>query len=164
VQLFPGFKLFQLPLAMPAMAALILTFREQGRDGIAALLGRCLDFRKIRPKIWLLAIFLIYPSIGLLDVAIQRMLGIRLPSPHFSVIVLLGYSTVFFLTFGEELGLTGYAIDPLQERYSSLVSGILLGLIWAGYHIPGFIISGYYTYAWVVWHALYAVAGRVLFV
>lgn len=164
VQLFPGFKLFQLPLAMPAVAALVLTFREQGRDGIAALLGRCLDFPKIAPKIWLLAIFLIYPSIGLLDVAVQRMLGIPIPSPHISVIVLLGYSTVFFLTFGEELGLTGYAIDPLQERYSALMSGILLGLIWAGYHIPSFVISGYYTYAWIVWHALYTIAGRVLFV
>ena len=164
VELFSGFKLFQLPLAMPAVAALILTFREQGRDGIAALLGRCLDFPKIGPKIWLLPIFLLYPSIGLLAVAMQRMLGIHIPSPHVSVIVLLGYSTVFFLTFGEELGLTGYAIDALQERYSSLISGILLGLIWAGYHIPGFIISGYYTYEWIVWHALYTVAGRVLFV
>ena len=164
VELFSGFKLFQLPLAMPAVAALILTFREQGRDGVVALLGRCLDFPKIEPKTWLLAIFFLYPSIGLFTVAMQRMLGIPIPSPHFSVIVLLGYSTVFFLTFGEELGLTGYAIDPLQERYSSLMSGILLGLIWAGYHIPGFIISGYYTYEWIVWHALYIVAGRVLFV
>jgi membrane protease YdiL (CAAX protease family) len=164
VELFSGFKLFQLPLAMPGVAALILTFREQGRDGIVALLGRCLDFPKIGPKIWLLVIFLLYPCIGLFTVAMQRMLGIPIPSPHFSVIVLLGYSTVFFLTFGEELGLTGYAIDPLQERYSSLMSGILLGLIWAGYHIPGFIISGYYTYEWIVWHALYIVAGRVLFV
>jgi membrane protease YdiL (CAAX protease family) len=164
VQLFPGFKLFQLPLAMPAVAALILTFRERGRDGVAALLKRCLDFQKIGPKVWLLASFFIYPSIGFLDVLIQRMMGIPIPPPHFSVISLLGYSGVFFLTFGEELGLTGYAIDPLQERRSALMSGVLVGLMWAGYHIPGFIISGYYTYEWILWHALYTIAGRVLFV
>jgi hypothetical protein len=52
VQLFPGFKLFQLPLGMPAVAALILTFRERGGAGVAALLKRCLDFRQIRPKVW----------------------------------------------------------------------------------------------------------------
>jgi hypothetical protein len=164
VQLFPGFLLFQLPLATPAVAALILTFRERRRAGVAALLRRCVDFRQIGPKIWFLATFLIYPSIGLLDVLIQRMQGIPIPSPHFSIIVLLGYSTVFFLTFWEELGLTGYAIDPLQERYSALMSGILVGLIQAGYHIPAFVISGYYTYEWIFWHALYIVAGRVLFV
>lgn len=164
VQLFPGFKLFQLGLGMPAVAALILTFRERGRDGVAALLKRCLDFRRIGPRIWLLPIFLIYPSIGLLDVLIQRMLGVPIPSPHFSIIVLLGYSTVFFLTFWEELGLTGYAIDPLQERHSALTSGIHVGLIQAGYHIPGFIISGYYSYEFICWHALYTIAGRALFV
>jgi membrane protease YdiL (CAAX protease family) len=67
------------------------------------------------------------------------------------------------LTYWEELGLTGYVIDRLQQRYSALASGILLGLIWAGYHIPSFIISGYYTFDWVFWHALYIIAGRVLF-
>ncbi len=68
------------------------------------------------------------------------------------------------MTFGEELGLTGYAIDPMQQRYSALKSGILLGLVWAGYHIPGFIISGYYSFEWIFWHVLYTIAGRVLFV
>lgn len=126
VQLFPGFKLFQLSLAMPAAAALILSFREGGSDAVAGLLKRSYDFRKIRPKIWYLAIFFIYPSIDLLDVLIQRLLGTPIPSPHFSVIALLGYSTVFFLTFGEELGLTGYAIDPLQERHGALTSGFFL--------------------------------------
>jgi len=34
VQLFPGFKLFQLPLAMPAVAALILIYRELDSAGV----------------------------------------------------------------------------------------------------------------------------------
>jgi membrane protease YdiL (CAAX protease family) len=95
---------------------------------------------------------------------IQRIFGTSFPALHFSLPVFLGYSTVFFLTFGEELGLTGYAIDRLQQRYSALTSGILLGLVWAGYHIPSFIISGYYSFEWIFWHALYTIAGRVLFV
>jgi CAAX protease family protein len=164
VQLFPGFKLFQLPLAMPAVAALILIYREGGRDGVIALLKRIYDFRNIKSKIWYLPILLIYPSIGFLDYLIVRVSGTSIPSPHFSLIVLLGYSTVFLMTFGEELGLTGYAIDPMQQRYSALKSGILLGLVQAGYHLPGFIISGYYSSEWIFWHVLYTLAGRVLFV
>jgi hypothetical protein len=164
VQLFPGFKLFQLPLAMPAVAALILIYREGGRDGVIALLKRIYDFRNIKSKIWYLPILLIYPSIGFLDYLIVRVSGTSIPSPHFSLIVLLGYSTVFLMTFGEELGLTGYAIDPMQQRYSALKSGIFLGLVQAGYHLPGFIISGYYSSEWIFWHVLYTLAGRVLFV
>ncbi len=164
VQLFPGFRLFQLPLAMPAAAALILIYREHGRDGVVALLKRTYDFRNIKPKIWYLPILLIYPSIGFLDYLIQRLSGTSFPSLHFSLPIFLGYSTVFFLTFGEELGLSGFAIDRLQQRYGALASGILLGLVWAGYHIPSFIISGYYTSEWICWHALYTIVGRVLFV
>lgn len=164
VELFPGLKLFQLPLATPAVAALMLSFREGGKDSVAALLKRTCDVRDIRPKTWYFPIFLVYPSISLLDYLIQRMLGASMPSPHFSIVALLGYSTVFFLTFGEELGLTGYAIDRVQQRCSALMSGIVLGLVWAGYHVPGFIISGHYSFEWICWHALYTIAGRVLFV
>lgn len=164
VQLFPGFNLYQLSLGMPAVAALILIYRENGKTGVSALLKRVYDFRKIKPKIWLLPILLIYPSIGFLDYLIQLVFGVSIPSPHFSLPIFLGYSTVFFLTFGEELGMTGYATDRLQQRYSALLSGLFLGIVWAGYHIPAFIISGFYTSEWIFWHALYTIAGRVLFV
>ena len=163
VQLFPGFKLFQLPLAMPSVAALILIYKESGKGGVVALLKRTYDFRNIKSKIWYLPILLIYPSIGFLDYLIQRLSGISMPSLHFSLPIFLGYSTVFFLTYWEELGLTGYAIDRLQQRYSALASGIFIGLVQAGYHIPSFIISGYYSLDWIFWHALYIIAGRVLF-
>jgi len=164
IQIFPGFKLFQLPLAMPMVAALILVYKEKGGNGVLALLKRTYDFRNIRPWIWLLPVLLIYPGIGLFNNWIVSLTGTSIPPPHFSFAVLLGYSTVFFMTYGEELGLTGFAIDRLQQDYSALKSGILLGLVWAGYHIPGFIISGYYSFSWIFWHALYTIASRVLFV
>src|SRR5512134_1493342 len=164
VQLFPGFKLFQMPLAMPVVAAVILIYRESGRDGVAAVLKRTYDFRNIKSGIWYLPILLIYPSIGFLDYLIQRLSGTAFPALHFSLPIFLGYSTVFFLTYWEELGLTGYAVDRLQQRYSALVSGIFIGLVQAGYHIPSFIISGYYSADWIFWHAIYIIVGRVLYV
>jgi membrane protease YdiL (CAAX protease family) len=164
VQIFPGLKLFQLPLAMPMVAALILIFKENGKNGVIALLKRTYDFRNIKSGTWLLPILLISPSIGFLNYWILSLSGTYIPSPHFSIAVFLGYCTVFFMTYGEELGLTGYAIDPMQRRYSALGSGILLGLVWAAYHIPGFIISGYYSFWWIFWHAIYTLATRILFV
>lgn len=164
IQLFPGFKLFQAGLAMPMIAALLLTYRERGWAGIAALLRRIYDVGHIKPRAWFLPIFLVYPSFGLINYGFLRFAGADLPPPTFSLVGFLGYCTVFFMAFAEELGLSGYAVDPMQERYSALTTGLLLGLVWAGYHIPGFLISGYFSAQWMFWHAIYTVATRVLFV
>ena len=164
IELFPGFKLFQAGLAMPMIASLILTYRERRWAGIIALMRRTYDVGRIRPRIWFLPIFFVYPSFGLINYWILRRSGADIPSATFSLVGLLSYCTVFFMTFGEELGLTGYATDPMQERHSALESGLLLGLVWAGYHIPGFVISGYYSAEWIFWHAIYTVTTRVLFV
>jgi len=163
-ELFPGFKLFQMGLGMPMVAALILTFYERGWAGTAALLRRTYDVARVRPRIWFLPMLLLFPSIGFINNWIMHLGGAQIPPPTFSWAAFLGYCSVFFLTYGEELGLTGYAVDPLQKRYSALTTAFILGLVWAGYHIPGFLISGYYTAAWVFWQAVYIVAARVLFV
>ncbi len=163
VQVFPGFNLYQLPLAMPMVTALILIYRESGIKGVKELLKRTYDFRNIKSKIWYLPMLLIYPSFGFINYWILRLSGTSIPSPGFSLAVLLGDISIFIMTYGEELGLTGYALGPLQERWSALKSGILLGLIWVGYHIPIFIINGY-SFEWIFWHGVYTIAGRVLFV
>lgn len=164
IELFPGFKLFQAGLAMPMFASLILTFSEKRWAGVATLLRRTWDVARIKPRIWFVPILVVIPSIGMINYWIMRVRGSDLPAPTFSLIALLGYSTVFFMTYAEEIGLTGYAIDPLQERFGALVAAIMVGLVWVGYHIPGFVISGYYTASWIFWHGVYIVALRVLFV
>ncbi|MDH4275879.1 MAG: CPBP family intramembrane metalloprotease [Gammaproteobacteria bacterium] len=164
IELFPGFKLFQAGLAMPMIAALILTYCELGWSGTVALLRRSFDAQQISPKIWFLPILLVYPSIGFINYWVLWLFGVDIPPPTYSLVILLGYCTVFFLACAEELGLSGYALDRLQRRYSALVTGLILGVVWAGYHIPGFLISGYYSTGWIFWHAVFTVVTRVLFV
>lgn len=164
LELFPGFELFQAGLAMPMVAALLLTLHERGWAGVAALLRRTCDIGRIKPRIWFVPIFLVVPSFGVINYAVLRLAGTDIAPPTVSLLGLLGYGTVFFMTFGEELGLTGYAVEPMQERYGALKSGVLLGVVWAGYHIPGFVISGYYSAGWIFFHAAYTVAVRILFV
>jgi membrane protease YdiL (CAAX protease family) len=164
IEIFPGFKLFQAGLAMPMIAAFLLTYRERGWAGVVALLRRTVDVGSISPRLWFLPILLVYPSFGFINYWLMRQSGADVPPPTFSLVALLGYCTVFFMTYAEELGLTGYLTDRMQQRYSALTTGVLLGLVWAGYHIPGFVISGYYTAWWISWHAVYTVAARVLFV
>jgi len=163
VQIFSGFNLYQLSLVMPMITALILIYREKGKAGVIALLKRTYDFRNIKSKIWYLPIFLIYPSFGFINYWILRFSGTSIPSPHFSFAILLSDISIFFMTYGEELGWTGYLIDPMQERWSALKSGLLIGVAWIGVHIPILAINGY-SFEWIFWHGLYLVAGRVLFV
>lgn len=162
VQIFPGFNLYQLPLAMPMVTALILIYRENGKSGVIALLKRTYDFRNIKSKAWYLPMLLMIPSIGFIEYLVLRYSGVSIPPPQFSWAT-LAYISVFFMTYGEELGWTGYLIDPMQERWSALKSGILLGIVWAVIHFPILYINGY-EYEWLFWHGLYTVAARVLMV
>lgn len=163
VQIFPGFNLYQLSLAMPMVTALILIYRESGKAGVIALLKRTYDFRLIKAKVWFIPMLLIYPSMGFVAYLILRYSGTSIPEPQFSWAIVFAFIAIFFMTYGEELGWTGYAIDTMQQRWSALKAGIVLGLVWAGVHVPIFFINGY-SFEWIFWHALYTVAGRILFV
>ena len=43
---------------------------------------------------------------------------------------------------GEEPGWRGYALAKLQDRYSALGASLLLGILWAMWHLPFFFIPG----------------------
>ncbi|MGD2205693.1 MAG: CPBP family intramembrane metalloprotease, partial [Anaerolineae bacterium] len=54
---------------------------------------------------------------------------------------------IFILFFGpvpEELGWRGYALDRLQMKWSALGSSLVLGVVWALWHLPLFFVDGTY--------------------
>ena len=129
VQLFPGFNLLQLPLAMPAVAALILIYRESGRDGVAALLKRTYDFRNINSKIWYLPILLLYPGIVLVQCGLALLSGVHVPPVQVSFRIPVTFAILFIAALGEESGWMGYAFEPLQERFGALKASLFLGSV-----------------------------------
>ena len=78
------------------------------------------------------------PLIYFLIYAVMRLMELPLPSetriPFMTIPVL--FVAFFIAAAGEELGYTGYAIDPMQDRWGALKAGIILGLIWAVWHYP----------------------------
>lgn len=44
---------------------------------------------------------------------------------------------------GEELGWRGFLMEELLKNFQPLTMSILLGLIWAGWHLPLWFMSGY---------------------
>lgn len=53
----------------------------------------------------------------------------------------------------EELGWRGYALDQLQARWSAVISSVILGAIWALWHLPLFLMQGMLHHAHGMWSA-----------
>jgi hypothetical protein len=65
--------------------------------------------------------------------------------------------------FGEELGWTGYALDPLQARCGALGAAVVLGTASAAFHLVPLVIDGHPP-AWIAWHLAHMVPYRVVLV
>jgi membrane protease YdiL (CAAX protease family) len=163
VQVIPGLTLINLAAFVPVIAALILVYRENRTAGMVELLKRSFDCKRIKSRVWYLPMILLYPCIVLVEDGVLCFSGLQIPPPQFSCRVLLMFVVFFIGALGEELGWTGYALDPMQERLGALKASILLGFAWAAFHVPMFAVNGLSPY-WIAWQCLYIVAGRVLFV
>ena len=129
----------------PTVAAVLLTGLRSGRVGIRERLGRLLVWR-VGAK-WYVSVLLGTVGIGFLTVVLHALLGG--PAPSFSPTVpwfILPLAFLVNLLFGgalnEEVGWRGYALPRLQSEWSALRSSLMLGLLWALWHMPVFFIVG----------------------
>jgi hypothetical protein len=98
------------------------------------------------PGVWLLVSFLL----PFLLIAIPRLivvpLGYRLQLAWASQPVLLVGWFLNNLTrsggMSEEFGWRGYALPRLQAKWNASVSSIVLGLVWAVWHLPLWFVAG----------------------
>ncbi len=125
----------------PLVAAVIVTALESGRAGLRSLLGRILQWR-VAP-IWYGVALLGPPLLYLVAMALEVALGGQPPSlgALIGVVPVLVFYTVymvFFVALGEEVGWRGYGLPALQARYGALVSSVILGALWALWHLPLF--------------------------
>jgi membrane protease YdiL (CAAX protease family) len=130
----------------PLVAAVILTGQERGRTGVRSLLGRILQWR-VAP-IWY-AVALLGPLGITLAAMVLEVVALggqppslgtlirELPSSMLTLLINAVYFLIF-VTLGEEVGWRGYALPALQARYSALLASLILGVLWAVWHLPVF--------------------------
>ena len=163
-ELMPGLPLSALGAFCPMLAALVLVYQEHKTAGVMALLKRSFDFKRIRRKRWYLPIVALMPAVSVLVYGLMRWMNLPVPAPQFSALATLLMFLAFFAgALGEELGWSGYAINPMQARWGALQSSLALGLVSALWHIVP-LVQAHRPVAWMAWWCLYAVAGRVLIV
>lgn len=150
---------------VPFTAAAILTARHEGAAGVARLLRRAVDLGRVRRKAWYLPVFLLAPGTLLVSYGLMRMFGVEVVGqPRLPLAAMLVLPLVFLLAAaGEELGWTGYATDPLQERLGALGGALVLGTVWWAWHLPSIVQSGQPP-GLIALGSLAAVGGRVVWV
>jgi uncharacterized protein len=164
LQLLPGLPVSSLGFVCPVAAALILVYRESNTAGVAALLTSSLDYRRIKEKVWYAPIILLMPGATISTYGLMRVMGVSPPALRYPLVAGLAMFLAFFVAgLGEELGWSGYVIDPLQRRWNALEASILVGLVWAAWHyVP--LVQAHRSATWIAWWSLYTVALRVLIV
>jgi uncharacterized protein len=164
LQLMPGLSVSALMAFCPMAVALVLVYRENKTEGVTELLGRSLDLERIKAKRWYVPVLLLMPGISVVVYGLTRWLGMPLPAPQVSVLPTLLMSLAFFVgALGEELGWSGYVLDPMQDRWSALRAGITLGLVAIMWHLVPLLLL-HRPLVWIAWWCLYAVAARILIV
>lgn len=162
VELLPGLPMSALGAFTPALAALILTYKQDRLVGVRQLLGRSFDFERIQNLFWFLLILLINPAIAILAYEIMRLTGVGLPHPTpwtFAIVPL--FILLFIAALGEEIGWTGYAIESLLQRWGILTTSLLLGVVWSVIHlIP--LTQAHRSIEWIAWWTLGTLSYRLI--
>jgi membrane protease YdiL (CAAX protease family) len=129
---------------MPATAALLLAVRARGRAGASELLGRLAIWRVGWQ--WWLAAALVQPGLAAVLGLLYNALGGQPPIAPAAPLSLAALAVqAFFLliaTLGEEIGWRGVALPALQQRYGPAAASLVLGLVWATWHLPFWILLG----------------------
>lgn len=104
------------------------------------------------------------PVIATLSYGYMKLTGALASEPKISILSILIFFIVYFIgAIGEEVGWSGYVIDPLQKRYSALKASIIVGVVWAIWHIIPWS-QAHQTTTWIVWQSIATVFLRIVMV
>ena len=122
-----------LALFVPTFAALVVTAITDGKAGVKDLLRRVVLWR-VGFRWYVVAIGLPI-LLGLIAMGLNTLLtgetmAIDVQQPLTLTLILA------ILVLGEEIGWRGFALPRLQTRYNSLVASLILGVLWAAWHLP----------------------------
>jgi uncharacterized protein len=137
--------LFILAVYSPALASLFLVWRYQGFGGLRRYLRR-LALWRMPAMWWMLLIFGIPAAFYAGSVLKGNGFGAFMFSPWYAAIPAL--VTALLIGPVEELGWRGLALPLLQRALTPFWAGLLLGVIWAVWHLPAFLMSGTPQSAW----------------
>ncbi len=128
----------------PSIVAIALTFRSEGRAGVASLLRRLLMWR-VPLRFYVFALGYLAAIKGTVAL-LHRVATGRWPAfgttPWYVMLAATFISVAIGGQTGEEIGWRGYALPRLAHSIGLPAGSLLLGLIWALWHLPLFFMQG----------------------
>jgi len=125
-----GILMFPVMLLGPSIAGITLTRVIDGRAGLRNLFSRLLPVGF--PAYWYTALLIPPALVFAVLVVLARFLSPRYAPNHFFTGVLFAVPAGVL----EEIGWTGYALPKMLSKGNTLFVGVLLGLLWALWHLP----------------------------
>ncbi len=116
----------------PSLVAFVLAGIEGGTAGVGQLLAQAGRWRFGIG--WYAVAILLAPLIWVVSLGMALLLGGRGPEVRLDFLVPVA-------AIGEEFGWRGYALPRLQDRMGALPASLLIGVIWAAWHLPYFIVG-----------------------
>lgn len=149
ISMTPGIVLFIIGIFGPAVSAILLTCLTGDQQERREYWSRLTSFKRIRPR-WYAIIILLAPVCSVLAILTGLVIKGNIPAvdtavgyvTHPLTIVPFAIVTMIYGPFPEELGWRGYALDRLQRKWNALASSLVLGVIWAVWHMPIFFMRG----------------------
>ena len=146
IERFPGSILQYVGGAGPLVVALIIIHFFEDSIVKIDFWRRTFDLRRI-PWRWLIVSLLFHPIILFIAIAVDSALGgtLQIKNDNLSDLGSILNLVFFVFVFGplpEEMGWRGVGYDRLQRQMTPLAASLLLGIAWATWHIPLFLIDG----------------------
>lgn len=149
----------------PSVVALFLVFITYPKDARKDYFRRCFNLKKAGWK-WPLITVAVFTALTVISVLIGvRLLGFEMPTMDYIKAIAANPLNVFLVLLlslisgplNEEFGWRGYALDRLLVRFGFLKGSLILGFIWAIWHLTWYFTPGQAQYNLLkdsVFHAL----------
>ncbi|HSR21009.1 MAG TPA: CPBP family intramembrane glutamic endopeptidase [Anaerolineales bacterium] len=125
-------------LGGPSIAGLLLTGVVGGRAGFRELLARLRRWR-VHPGWYAVALFTAPVVFAAVHLILGRVSEAYTPglltTPNRAGFLLSGLMSALVVGILEEIGWTGFAIPRLLPRRGLLTTGLIVGILWGGWHL-----------------------------
>lgn len=161
----PALPISALMAIVPMIAALGLIIWQSGSAATGTLFKSALALHRIPNAWWALLSLGIMPVAFALTGGIIWLSGTAMPALHLLPLsaILPAFALFFLGAVAEEFGWQGYAYPRLTLRYSPLQAALIIGVVWALWHIIPFALMGRGA-TWIMWHSLGMVCMRIIIV
>ena len=127
----------------PTFAALIMVGIQDGRVGVRKLMSRWLVWRVGIG--WYITIPLLAIGVRLGAIALYVLFSGVKPEINLALWYMFFFDFATSIIGGpicEETGWRGYALPMMQKKSNALTSGLIIGVFWTLWHVPGFFVPG----------------------